>query len=172
MSKSLGNVIDPLDLIAEYGSEAVRYYLARHVSPFEDSDLTLESFKEFYNAHLANGLGNLVSRVMKMSEDNLEQPVSVDTHGYRFGGYLKEKLDEFRLDLAMNYIWDKIGELDREIQEKKPWESKNKEVIINLIIKLYQIGCMLKSFMPKTAEAIIEATRKNKKPENLFSRKD
>ncbi|MDO8620214.1 MAG: methionine--tRNA ligase, partial [bacterium] len=77
MSKTLGNVIDPNELIAEYGGEAVRFFLARHISPFEDGDITLESFKEAYNADLANGIGNLTSRVMKMAMDNLSGPVSV-----------------------------------------------------------------------------------------------
>ncbi|MCK9345290.1 MAG: methionine--tRNA ligase [Candidatus Pacebacteria bacterium] len=68
MSKSLGNVLMPRDFIAEYGRDALRYYLTREVSPVEDWDLTREKFKEVYNANLANGLGNLISRTLKMSE--------------------------------------------------------------------------------------------------------
>ena len=68
MSKSLGNVLAPSEFITEYGCDALRYYLAREVSPTEDWDLTREKFKEVYNANLANGLGNLVSRTLKMSE--------------------------------------------------------------------------------------------------------
>lgn len=68
MSKSLGNVLNPGEFIAEYGRDALRYYLAREVSPTEDWDLTREKFKEVYNANLANGLGNLVSRTLKMAE--------------------------------------------------------------------------------------------------------
>ena len=77
MSKSLGNVVSPFDLVEEYGTDAVRYYIARHLNTFEDSDFTEEKFKEAYNANLANGLGNLVSRVMKMAETNLDEPVEV-----------------------------------------------------------------------------------------------
>lgn len=68
MSKSLGNVLVPGDFITEYGKDALRYYLVREVSPFDDWDLTKEKFKEVYNANLANGLGNLVSRTLKMAE--------------------------------------------------------------------------------------------------------
>lgn len=68
MSKSLGNVLNPKDFINEYGVDALRYYLAREVTPTEDWDLTQEKFKEVYNANLANGLGNLVSRTLKMAE--------------------------------------------------------------------------------------------------------
>ncbi|MBU4480323.1 class I tRNA ligase family protein [Patescibacteria group bacterium] len=70
MSKSLGNVIDPVDLINEYGTEALRYFLLREVTPFEDGDITLEKFKEAYNANLANGLGNLVSRILTMTQNS------------------------------------------------------------------------------------------------------
>src|SRR5690606_35159309 len=64
MSKSLGNVVNPLDLVNRYGTDSLRYYLLRHVPPFEDGDFTEEKFKEIYNANLANGLGNLTSRIM------------------------------------------------------------------------------------------------------------
>jgi methionyl-tRNA synthetase len=70
MSKSLGNTINPIEVVNTYGTEALRYYVSREVSPFEDSPFTMDKFKDAYNAHLANGLGNLVSRVMKMAEAN------------------------------------------------------------------------------------------------------
>lgn len=78
MSKSLGNVLNPGDFISEYGVEALRYYLAREVSPTEDWDLTREKFKEVYNANLANGLGNLVSRTLKMAEQYFKGDVNGD----------------------------------------------------------------------------------------------
>ena len=77
MSKSLGNVLDPLVFVKEYGADALRYYLARHMNSFEDSDMTEASFKEAYNANLANGLGNLVARVMTLAAKYLSEPVAV-----------------------------------------------------------------------------------------------
>ncbi len=71
MAKSLGNVVSPIELVNEYGTDALRYFLAREVSSFEDSPFTIERFKTAYNSGLANGLGNLVSRVMKMASDHL-----------------------------------------------------------------------------------------------------
>jgi len=68
MSKERGNVLDPTTFIDEYGADAVRYYLVREISPFEDGDMTEEKFKDSYNGNLANGIGNLVSRIMKMIE--------------------------------------------------------------------------------------------------------
>ncbi len=172
MSKSTGNVIDPLEIVDKYGAETLRYFVARELSPFEDSDVTMDRVHEAYTAHLVNGLGNLISRVMKMAEDNIE-PLAVEHYGYKFTGYLEEKYNEFRLDLVTDYIWDKIGELDREIQEKKPWESKDEELIKNLALNLYQIGEMLQPILPETSVKIIQAVRENKKPaEQLFPRID
>ncbi len=170
MSKSLGNVISPFDLVEKYGTDATRYLLLRHVHSTEDTDVTWERLDEWYNAGLANGLGNLVARVMKMAEDNLDESTDWSTYGYAFDGYPKEKIEEYRFDLVIDYIWDKIAELDREIQEKKPWETKDKEIIKNLSLNLYRIGKLLEPFMPKIAEKIVEATKANKKPENLFPR--
>jgi len=172
MSKSLGNVIDPVEIVKEYGTDALRYFLLREVHPFEDSDFTIERFKEAYNANLANGIGNLASRIMKMAEDNLDAPVEVDRNGYFFPDYVRELVDGYRIDLVMDYAWAKIAELDKEIQEKKPWESKDKEIIKNLVLNLYRTSCLLRPFLPMMAETIIEATRSNKKPEqSLFPRK-
>ena len=171
MSKTLGNVIDPRDIAKEYGTDALRYFLLREVNSFEDSPFTIERFKEAYNSGLANGLGNLTNRIMKMAETNLDEQVGVDSVGYRFPSYVNELMDQFRIDLVMDYVWAKIAELDCEIQEKKPWESKDKELIKNLVLNLYQTGCLLKPFMPETADKIIKATRSNKMPEPLFLRK-
>src|SRR3989344_1418830 len=73
MSKSIGNVINPGDLVKEYGTDALRYFLLREISSFEDSPFTIERFKEAYNAGLANGLGNLASRILTLSEKYLEK---------------------------------------------------------------------------------------------------
>ena len=172
MSKSLGNVINPYDMVKKYGTDATRYLLLRHVHSTEDTDVTWERLDEWYEAGLVNGLGNLVSRIMKLAEDNIDETTDWDTHGYNFSGYTKEKLDEYREDLVMDYIWSKIAELDKKIQDKKPWETKDKKVITDLVEELGQIAYNLKSFMPKTSEKIIESIKVNKKPENLFPRQD
>ena len=73
MSKSIGNVISPHDLIKRYGTEATRYILLRHVHPFDDSDLTDEKMDEYYTANLVNGLGNLTARIMKLAETHFNR---------------------------------------------------------------------------------------------------
>jgi len=168
MSKTLGNIIDPQELINVYGADAVRYYLLRHVSSTEDGDITKELFREAYNANLANGLGNLVARVMKLAETYLSKPVTVQ-HSV-LNKELESYLDKFEIQKAANHIWEKIGKLDAEIQETKPWESKDEKVIGDLVIKLAHIGHSLSSFMPDTSEKILTAIKENKMPEALFPR--
>jgi methionyl-tRNA synthetase len=175
MSKSLGNVIHPDDLIKKFGVDALRYYLLRHVSTFEDGDVTLESFKDAYNGNLANGLGNLTSRIMKMAETHLSEPVVVE---YHFHETLKDLLVRFELGKAMDHIWHEIGEIDRTIQEKEPFKlvktdpEKGREIIRDLVAKLAHIGYSLASFMPETSEKILTAIKQNHLESGLFPRKE
>src|SRR5262249_1009265 len=120
MSKSLGNVIDPLTVQKEYGTDALRYFLARHIHPFEDSDFTVERFKEAYNADPANGLGNLTSRIMQLASTNLSEPVKVE-----FVPYPKEfteALSEFKYNVALDYVWSRIQTLDQKINATAPFK--------------------------------------------------
>jgi methionyl-tRNA synthetase len=177
MSKSLGNVINPYDLIKEYeavagglASDVLRYYLLRHVNSFEDSDMTLETIREAYQSGLANGLGNLVSRIMTLSEKHCE-PIEniINTE--------MSDISDFNFQKAMDGIWDAIAKLDVMIAEQKPFsvikedEKKGKKMIADLVIKLAAIASNLKPFLPKTSEKIIGLILANKKPETpLFNR--
>src|SRR3989344_8672484 len=115
MSKSLGNVIDPVKLVEEYGTDTLRYYLARHIQPFEDSDFTLEKFKDAYNANLANGLGNLVARVMKLAEQYLSSPESLSTE---IPPVFLKLLSRFEFNKACDFIWQQIADADLRIKHK------------------------------------------------------
>lgn len=169
MSKSLGNVVDPVEMVNKFGAEALRYFVCREISTFEDSPFTVERFRESYNANLANGLGNLVSRTMKLAETYLEGPVQVE---HKLHNTLKELLEHFEIQKAMNHIWTEIGELDQFIQEKKPWETKDKKVITQMVTKLSHIGHSLSPFMPETSKKIVEAIANNKISTGLFPRID
>lgn len=176
MSKTLGNVIDPEELIGEYGAEAVRYYLARHISPFEDGDITREGFKEAYNGNLANGLGNVVSRVMTMAQTHLDQPVVPEAN--TIPDDFKQAMEAFRVNEACDIIWQWVARIDERIAAEKPFAlvkedpEKAKALIAELVREVYTIGRMLNPLMPKTSVAIKEAVKANKKPENLFPRKE
>lgn len=176
MSKSLGNVIDPLAIVNEYGADALRYFLARHVHPFEDSDVTMDKFKTAYNAGLANGLGNLASRIMQLAEKNLSAPVAVE-----FTPYPQEFVDalaRFETNTAVEYIWTRIQELDLKINQTEPFKvvktdpEKGRALIEALVRDLAAIDLLLEPIIPETSKKIIEAIVANKKPENLFPRKE
>jgi len=177
MSKTLGNVADPKEIVKEYGTDALRYFLLREVSSFEDSPFTMERFKDAYNANLANGLGNLVSRVMKMAETNLKKSVEIPENTIRED--YKNAFEKFDLQEVTNIIWKEIGELDKKIQETKPFsliktdKIKAVEIIKELAVRLYTIGRMLNPILPETSEKIKNLVKINKMPEKpLFSRKD
>jgi methionyl-tRNA synthetase len=176
MSKSLGNGIDPIELLDTYGTDAVRYYVTRELSPFEDTPMTKEMFLEAYNANLANGLGNLVSRVMKMAETNLEGPVTVPEKSIPQEYF--DLLEKFEIQKAVDLIWQKIAEADKMIQETAPFKliktdrSKGEEIIKDLVIKLYTIGRMLNPIMPEASVKIKELVKANISPEKpLFLRR-
>jgi methionyl-tRNA synthetase len=177
MSKSLGNVINPYDLVARYGTEATRYLLLRHVHPFEDSDITVERLDELYTAGLVNGLGNLVARVMKMAETHLEAPIE-KPEAVGFDAEYLQALDTFNIQAACDFVWRKVGELDERITTEEPFKlvktdpEKAKVLIRELLKELYVIGRMLNPIMPKTNIIIKDSILANKKPENLFSRLD
>jgi methionyl-tRNA synthetase len=154
MSKSLGNIIDPLEYVEKYGTDALRYYLLAKISPTEDSDFTKEKFEETYNADLANGIGNLVSRVAKLCE----------TSGFEFKKSeikLLEEADkdvsEFKFDVALRRIWNIIAETDRFINEEEPWKKKGtelKKVLSHAVFHIQTIAYNLKYLLPETAEKI------------------
>lgn len=175
MSKTLGNVIDPFELIDEYGTDAVRYYLLREITPFEDGDITPEKFKEAYNANLANGLGNLVSRIMKMSEKYVESR-KLKVENSDLPEEYKNFTENYELNKAMDFIWQKISESDLKIQETQPFkliktdENKAKEILRELVESLRLIALMLAPFLPETSEKIIKAIESNKMPSTLFLR--
>lgn len=179
MSKSLGNVVDPFAYIDEFGIDAVRYFFLRHIHPFEDSDFTRERFVESYNAGLANGLGNLVSRVMKMAEehtDNISRPVIALNQDSQKEFY--DALDKFSFNDACNVIWREITECDAYIQKTQPFKlikenpQEGGKILSELVQRLFVIGGMLQPIIPATAKIIKEAVISNKKPENMFSRKE
>ncbi len=191
MSKSLGNVINPFDMVDKYGTEALRYFLTREITPFEDGDFTEERFKECYNSGLANGLGNLTSRILKMSESYFERSSVLDflnagsthstgsgqAHSSQIAGYDK-LLKNYEFKAVMDYIWELIAEVDSEIQEKKPFmvfktePEKAKKIVEELLKHLISIAHMLIPFMPETSKNILEAIKANKMPTPLFLRRD
>jgi methionyl-tRNA synthetase len=174
MSKSLGNVINPITVVDMFGTDALRYFLLRHIHPFEDSDFTMERFHEAYTANLVNGLGNLVSRVMKMAETHLEVPIQPKTFDWTHTTVMP--LEAYEFNSALDYIWAEIGKLDLRMTEDAPFKliktepEKAKQIIRELVEGVHEVGCLLAPHLPSTSKKIVDAVLANKKPENMFPR--
>lgn len=150
ISKSLGNTVDPYELVNKYGTDAVRYYLLREIPAYDDGDFSERRFKELYNSDLANGLGNLVARVAKLCEMNA---VKVDQTTPSFVS--TDYLSRYEFSLALEELWKDIRKLDVEINTDKPWEIKDAEKLKHYVIQLKKIAVALQPFLPDTAQKIL-----------------
>lgn len=156
MSKTVGNVLDPMPLIEKYGADALRYYLLAKLSPFSDGDFSEEKFRETYNADLANGIGNLTARTAKLAEQT-HLDVGI-LKGKQFYPEVKQKLAEYKFNEALIFIWSQIAKTDKLVNEKRPWQlspEKVKPVLEDLTKKVQQIAFNLQPFLPRTAEKIL-----------------
>lgn len=203
MSKSLGNVVLPEDIFRTYSfgressilgdkftEEVFRYYFLKNINPHNDGDFTWERLKELYNADLANGLGNLVNRTVKLCEKYLE-PLALPLltlPGTSASPYKGEELEqnhkefynsmkEYDVMNAMNYIWKLINDCDAYMQKNEPFKvvkvdlEAGKKHLEFLRENLYTIARLLNPFMPTTSERIKEIVVANKMPEKpLFPR--
>jgi methionyl-tRNA synthetase len=156
MSKSIGNVIDPVEILGKHGLVPFRYYFLRHASTTEDADFTWEKYEAAYN-ELANDLGNLVQRLSTLAKKN-------EIAGQQ--GELKdlpefdERMRKYEFNFAFEILWKQIMDLNKRIDEEKPWAlaktdpEKAKEVLVSLIKSLLDINKRLAIFIPDTAEQI------------------
>ena len=175
MSKSLGNAVDPFELVKKYGVDAVRYYLLREILPTEDGDFTYEKFEGRYNADLAGGIGNLLARTVTLAaKSNFSQKkptVQIKKETAIAKKTCQKQLEEFKFNEALKTIWDLISFCDRHINLQKPWEGKENasQVVSDMLFALDAIADMLAPFLPQTSVKITEAF-KSKKSEILFPR--
>ncbi len=158
MSKSIGNVVDPMEVLEKHGLDAFRYFFLRHIDTFADSDFTWEKFEDAYNNELANDLGNLVQRLAALSQKN--GIVAPNAARELSAGY-RELMDNFEFSKAFDFVWEKVQGLNRKIDEEKPWSlvktgetEKLNLVMKELIVELLNVAEMLKPFIPGTAEKI------------------
>jgi methionyl-tRNA synthetase len=176
MSKSIGNVINPQQLIKNFGLEGARYLIASTFPTLDDSDITMEFLKERYNADLANGLGNLVQRLAKLCEKSKTISFKKNDFYKNHQGKTSKFLSQYKFNQALAYIWNHVSRLDKQIDTQKPWQKTGKsldQILTNLIPELLQIAGALKPFLPQTAEKIekIFTTERIKAPlKPLFPR--
>ena len=185
MSKSLGNVVSPLEIIADYGVDAFRYYFTNHVSTFDDGDFTWEKFEAAYNGELANDLGNLVARVAAMIRKYLAGNLSFvdDTNELKdqaetlLGNYLVA-MDGLDLSAAMTAVMDYVHELNQYIEQVAPWQvakiedelerqQRLSEIFSTLINSLLLVAKYLSPFLPDTAQVIHDTFSHDELPAEL-----
>lgn len=168
MSKSLGNVIDPFDLIERYGGpDPVRYLLMREVPYMGDGDLNMERLDALYGAHLANGVGNLLSRITNMCERYFDGAVAAIPHMEGYGdeqhARYEQQVEGLEFHSALESVWSIVDDANEYIEQKKPWElakedmDELKVVLQHLVFAMNWIGEHLQPFMPATAEIILAA---------------
>jgi methionyl-tRNA synthetase len=161
MSKSIGNVVDPQEILAKYGTDPFRYYFLRHIPSYEDGDFSWDAFEAAYNNELANELGNAVQRTLAMVQKYQNGIIGhMPESGHDVAQY-HEALAECRFDRALDEAWDQIRGLNRYIDETKPWAIAKtgdaehlREVLAYQAAGLLQIADLLEPFMPDTSVKI------------------
>jgi methionyl-tRNA synthetase len=172
MSKSLGNVLDPFEVIDRFGTDALRYYCFREVSFGQDGGVSTITFGERYETELANELGNLASRTLAMVgryRDSTVPAVDVDPEiASDFDGLaeeVSELLDKAEITQALDRIWQRVRRLNRYVEERQPWqlakdESKAGELdttLRTLAEGLRALTVLLAPYIPESAEKLLAA---------------
>lgn len=175
MSKSLGNIIDPLELVNSYGVDGIRYLLLTSFAFGNDGDVSLLKFNEKYNADLANGIGNLVSRIARLCE-NITISSIIKSSNSNLASDVEVFMKSYRPDEALKRIQTEITLLDRKIHEDHSWTMSGeglKRCLIPYVQKILEIANNLEPFLPDTATQINEIFSRLKisKPPSLFPRK-
>ncbi len=161
MSKSLGNVIWSEELVNKFGVDGVRYLLMSSLSYGQDSDVSWEKLKEKYNADLANGLGNLISRIAKLSE-KFHPAGGHPKSGKIKNDKIQKLFEELRFKDILDEIWSQIAWANKYIEERKLWElvknnpGDGKKVLEELLSLIEEIGKAIEPFMPQASRKIAE----------------
>ncbi len=186
MSKTIGNVIDPIEIIDEFGLDAFRYFFSRHIPTLDDGDFTWEKFEGAYNGELGNDLGNLVQRVASMITRYQAGVIGESEQTEHDMTLYHDAMEHLEFNKALDEVWNMVRSLNQYIENVKPWsvakevgkdseaEQHLSEILAHCAGALLQIGDLLLPFLPTTAAAIhdIFETGVVKQPEGvLFPKK-
>ena len=173
MSKSLGNVVDPLGLIEEYGVDPVRYYLMREMVLGQDANFTIESFIKRYNSDLANDFGNLLSRISNLlkkffdgripqDEDDSAEGLDVKSKAVETVAIVWEKIEVMRVNEAIEIILQFVRSINKYIETKAPWKLAKEEpeiagkVLFTAAEALRVSAILLSPIMPNRTQTVLE----------------
>lgn len=166
MSKTVGNVIDPIEIIDNYGVDAFRYFFARHIPTQDDGDFTWEKFETIYNSELGNDLGNLIQRVAAMITRYQSGVIGEAPQSEHDMNPYRTAMAELRFNEALDAVWSNVRNLNQYLERVKPWEvAKTREtdkesadhlseILATAVGTLMQIADLLVPFMPHTSEFI------------------
>lgn len=175
ISKSLGNLITPDELVEKYGADGARYLILSNLPYKNDTDITWELLTEKYNADLANGLGNTVARITKLAQNSglafnettIEKDIWDSISGY---------FEEYQVHKAIEIIWQKLSQLDKHINENEPWGIKDQERLHEIlqyeIDELRKIAVLVEPILPQTSQKLQEelAAKSLRSGASLFPR--
>lgn len=169
MSKTVGNVVDPNEVIDTYGLDAFRYFFSRHIPTLDDGDFTWEKFEAAYNGELGNDLGNLIQRVASMIVKYQAGVIGEASQTEHDMSAYHQAMNDLDFSRAIDEVWNMIRSLNQYIDNVKPWQvAKNTatdteavghlgEILAHCAGSLLQIGDLLVPFLPQTA-AVIHST--------------
>lgn len=167
MSKSLGNVIDPAELTSEFPNDTIRYYLLRNVSSGQDGKMSIAGVKKRHNGELANELGNLVNRAVKLSLKKISETIDVSEYTTEFRldeelvAPMKKHMEKFQHHLALDHFWQAgVVRLNTYLNEKEPWRIKDDpktfaDIMVTCLHGVYVLGVLAKPFMPEASDKIL-----------------
>lgn len=161
MSKTIGNIVDPLEIINRYGVDALRYYLLREIPSYNDGDFSYKRLGEIYSSDLSNELGNLVMRITTLAQKDGLEIKSIINYRFPINDETKKQYDNFEFNLILEYIWKQIKMHNKQIDDFAPWKKsteERKDFLINSLNKINQIGFELQPFLPETAKKILKST--------------
>jgi methionyl-tRNA synthetase len=174
ISKSLGNVINPFELVEKYGVDQVRYFLMREVPFGNDGDFSNTQLINRINSDLANSYGNLFQRVVSMIYKNCNEEVPLKPSNYKIEDLflinsIKDSIDDYRylidhqkFDQYLKNVWITISNANKYVDEQAPWSlkkndfSRMNDVLYNLLETIRQISILLQPFMPETSKSILD----------------
>lgn len=166
MSKTVGNVVDPIEIVDTYGVDGFRYYFSRHIPTLDDGDFTWEKFENAFNGELGNDLGNLIQRVASMITRYQAGVIGDSEQAEHDMTLYHDAMTNLEFNRAIDEVWSMVRSLNQYIDNVKPWEVAKglgkdpeaephlAEILAHCSGALLQIGDLLVPFMPTTAAAI------------------